>query len=166
MPCRGFVFTAYGTVYYYYPVWWYTIKALFLFCVWLFVWCLCMAINVSVQYNGKLLPDIILLIQCYYHRGTRLNAIKRFCLRSPWSHLNVLTFSPLIGGCWEGGLDAFRFFFKHHPEAKNVPGTTYSPYKEVTEMVQKYSEKEKRHLQRNQKRKKEKRRERTQTVVR
>ena len=31
-----------------------------------------MAINVSVQYNGGLLPDIILLTQCYYHRGTRL----------------------------------------------------------------------------------------------
>ena len=25
-----------------------------------------MAINVSVQYNGGLLPDIILLTQCYY----------------------------------------------------------------------------------------------------
>ena len=37
-----------------------------------------MAINVSVQYNGGLIPDIILLTQCYYHRGTRLNAIKRF----------------------------------------------------------------------------------------
>ena len=38
-----------------------------------------MAINViSVQYNGGLLPDIILLTQCYYHsRGTRLNAMKR-----------------------------------------------------------------------------------------
>ena len=44
-----------------------------------FVWCPCMAINVSVQYDGGLLPDIILLLtQCYYHRGTRLNAIKRF----------------------------------------------------------------------------------------
>ena len=30
-----------------------------------------MAINVSVQYNGGLLPDIILLIQCYFRRGTR-----------------------------------------------------------------------------------------------
>ena len=30
-----------------------------------------MAINVSVQYNGGLLPDIILLAQGYYHRGTR-----------------------------------------------------------------------------------------------
>ena len=42
------------------------------------VLCPCMAINVSVQYNGGLLPDIILLTQCYYHRGTRLNAMKRF----------------------------------------------------------------------------------------
>ena len=33
-----------------------------------------MAINVSVQYNGGLLHDIILLTQCYYHRGTPLNA--------------------------------------------------------------------------------------------
>ena len=36
--------------------------------------------NVSVQYNGGFLPDIILLTQCYSHRGTRLNAIKRFCI--------------------------------------------------------------------------------------
>ena len=42
------------------------------------VWCPCMAIHISVQYNGGLLPDIILLAQCYYRRGTRLNAIKRF----------------------------------------------------------------------------------------
>ena len=50
-----------------------------LFC---FVLCPCMAFNnVSVQHNGGLLPDIILLIQCDYHRGrTRLNAMKRFCL--------------------------------------------------------------------------------------
>ena len=35
----------------------------------LFFWCPCMAINnVSVQYNGELLPDIILLTQCYYHQ--------------------------------------------------------------------------------------------------
>ena len=30
----------------------------------LFSWCPCMAINVSVQYNGGLLPDSILLTQC------------------------------------------------------------------------------------------------------
>ena len=34
-----------------------------------------MVINVSVQYNGGLLPDIILLTQGYYPRGARLNAM-------------------------------------------------------------------------------------------
>ena len=48
----------------------------------MFFWCPCMAINVNVQYNGGLLPDIILLTQCYFHRGTRLNAMKRFCVCS------------------------------------------------------------------------------------
>ena len=41
-----------------------------------------MAFHVSVQYDGGFLPDIILLTQCYYHRGTRLNAMKRFCIFS------------------------------------------------------------------------------------
>ena len=41
-----------------------------------------MVINVSVQYNDGHLPDIILLTQCYYHRGTHLNAMKMFCLCS------------------------------------------------------------------------------------
>ena len=41
-----------------------------------------MAINISVQYDGGFLPDIILLTQCYYHRGTRLNTMKRFCIFS------------------------------------------------------------------------------------
>ena len=36
-----------------------------------FVWCPCMAINAAnVQHNGGFLPGIILLTQCYYHRGT------------------------------------------------------------------------------------------------
>ena len=52
-----------------------------LFCL-PFCWCPCMAINVSVQYDGGFLPDIMLLTQCYYHRGTRLNAMKRFCVFS------------------------------------------------------------------------------------
>ena len=38
--------------------------------------------NVSVQFNGGLLPDIVLLTQCNFHRGTRLNAMKRFCICS------------------------------------------------------------------------------------
>ena len=50
----------------------------FVFC---FVWCPCMAINVNEQYNG-FLPDIILLTQCYYYWGTRLNAMKMVCLCS------------------------------------------------------------------------------------
>ena len=41
-----------------------------------------MAINISVQYNGGLLPDIILLTQGYYHRGTRSNTMQRPCLYS------------------------------------------------------------------------------------
>ena len=54
-------------VYYYYHVWWCTaLSGLFL----MFFWCPCMAINVNVRYNGGLLPDIILLTQCYPHRGT------------------------------------------------------------------------------------------------
>ena len=36
-------------------------------------WQLYMVINISVQYNSGLLPDIILLTQGYYHWGTRLN---------------------------------------------------------------------------------------------
>ena len=42
----------------------YIVSGLFL----MFFWCPCMAINVvsSVQYNGGLLPDIMLLTQCYF----------------------------------------------------------------------------------------------------
>ena len=80
-------------------------------------WCLCMATNnVSVQSNGGLLPDNILLTQCYYHGGTRLNAMKRFFCLSLQAmippNLNVFTFFLLTGGCSKG-LDAFRFFFKN-----------------------------------------------------
>ena len=38
----------------------------------------------------------MLLTLCYYHRGTRLNAIKRFCHSSLCSHQNVLTVSPPV----------------------------------------------------------------------
>ena len=56
----------------------YIVSVLFL----LFFLCPCMAINISVQYNVGLLPDVILLTQCYFHRGTRLNATKRFYICS------------------------------------------------------------------------------------
>ena len=58
------------------------------------------------------------LTLCYYHRRTRLNAIKSFCPYSLSFHLNVKTFSPLIGGCLEG-FDAFRFFFKYTAKQRN-----------------------------------------------
>ena len=58
----------------------YIVSGLFL----MFFWCPCMAVNVNIQYynGGGLLPDIILLTQCYLHGGTYLNAIKRFCICS------------------------------------------------------------------------------------
>ena len=49
-----------------------------------------MAINVSVQYNGGLLPDIIMLTQCYYHRGFE------FAAHDPTQ--NVLTIFPPYWG--------------------------------------------------------------------
>ena len=40
-------------------------------------WWLCMVINISVQYSGGLLPDIILLLtHGYYQWGTRLNTMQ------------------------------------------------------------------------------------------
>ena len=36
-----------------------------------------MAISVSIQYNGVFLPDIILLTQGYYHRGTHFKCCGR-----------------------------------------------------------------------------------------
>ena len=47
-----------------------------------FVSCPSMAINVRVQHNGEFLTGIILLTRRYYHRGTRLKAMKRFCICS------------------------------------------------------------------------------------
>ena len=86
-----------------------------------------MANNVSVQYNGGLLPDIVLLIQRYYYRGTHLNSTKRFCLCSLGSHLlNVLIFFSLTGGCSED-LDAFRFFFKHTQICSGGDDRSYPP---------------------------------------
>ena len=55
----------------------YIVSVLFLL---FFLVSLHMAVNVSVQYNGGLLPDIILLTQCHFHRGTHLYAMKRFCI--------------------------------------------------------------------------------------
>ena len=53
-----------------------------------------MAIDVSVQYNGGLLPDMILLTQCYYHRGTRLNAMKKGFVFEAYVYSITVGFSP------------------------------------------------------------------------
>ena len=70
--CSGFVFIAFVmyTEVLLLPcvMVYYIVSGLFL----MSFWCPCMAINVNVQYNGGLLPDIILLTQCYLHRGTCL----------------------------------------------------------------------------------------------
>ena len=47
-----------------------------------------MLYNASVQHNGGFLPGIIMLSQCYNHRGTRLNARKKFCI------LQLIMISP------------------------------------------------------------------------
>ena len=56
-----------------------------------------MAIDVSVQkqYNGGFLPNMILLTQCYYHRGTRLNAMKEVLSLQPMIPPKRFDFSPL-----------------------------------------------------------------------
>ena len=79
-------------------------------------WCTYMPINVRVEYNGGVLSDIILFTRCYYHRGTRLNAIKRLCPCSLCCHLNVLTNFPpdqCWGGCSEGLLGMRSGFLKN-----------------------------------------------------
>ena len=51
-----------------------------------------MSINASVQYNGGLLPDIILLAQGYYHRGTRLIKCHGDILSlQPMKHYTIIT---------------------------------------------------------------------------
>ena len=55
-----------------------------------------MGINVSVQYNGGLLPDIILLTQ---YVTTSHEEVLYLQPMMPPTNLNVLTFFPLTGGC-------------------------------------------------------------------
>ena len=70
-------------------------------------------LNVSVQYNGGLLPNIIVLLtQCYYyHRGTRLSQEEVLYLQPMIPPTKRFDMFPLTGGCSEG-LGAFRFFLK------------------------------------------------------
>ena len=57
-----------------------------------------MATNVSVQRNGEFPPGMILLTPCYYHRGTRLNAMGEVLslpLMFPPKGFDI--FSPCLG---------------------------------------------------------------------
>ena len=73
-----------------------------------------MAINVSVQYNGGLLPDIILLTLCdYIIIGEPLRYHEEFLSLQPMFPPKYFdTFSP--GGECSESLDAFIFFFKSY----------------------------------------------------
>ena len=51
----------------------------------MFFWCPCMAINVNVQYNGGLLPDMILLTQLLLPSGNPFKC-----------HEEVLYLQPVI----------------------------------------------------------------------
>ena len=71
-----------------------------------------MAINVSVQCNSGLLPDIILLTQSMLLPWSNpFKCHEEVLYLQPMISPKRLIFSPLIGGCSEG-LGAFRFFFK------------------------------------------------------
>ena len=78
-----------------------------------------MAINVSVQHNGGFLLGIIVLTQCYYHRGTPFKCHEEILYLQPMIPPNKsVDIFPLTGGCSEG-LDAFRFFFRTTKEPIN-----------------------------------------------
>ena len=81
--------------------------------------------NVSVQHNGGFLPGIMLLTQCYYHRGTCLNATKRFILYlqpmiPPTKRFGI--FFPLTEGCSEEGLDCVQIFLLNMYIMRNTMG--------------------------------------------
>ena len=79
----------------------YIVSVLFL----LFFWCPCMAINVSVQYNGELLPDITLLTQCYFRNSFKCHEEVLYLQPLISPKRSDISY-PLTGGCSEG-LGAF-----------------------------------------------------------
>ena len=67
----------------------------------MFFWCPCMAININVQYGG-LLPDIILLTQCYLS-GNLFKCHEDVLYLQPLIPPKRFDISPPItGGCSEG----------------------------------------------------------------
>ena len=78
--------------------------------------------NVSVQYNGGYLPDIILLTQCYYHWGTHLNAMKMFCLCSLISY-SIITFLLFNTGLYCCMVRRYLGFYSFCAQKKEQIGT-------------------------------------------
>ena len=74
----------YGTVFMFFKE-----KLVFMFC---YDWWLYMVINITVQYNGGFLPDIIPLTQGYDHWGTRLKTMQ-------WLRIYSLCNSILLLPC-------------------------------------------------------------------
>ena len=64
-----------------------------------------MGINISVQYNGGFLPDIILLTQSYL-RGTRLNTMHGLCTYNLYNSILLLP-----GTLFDGVLHCFWVVF-------------------------------------------------------
>ena len=92
-----------------------------------------MAINViSVQqYNGGLLPDIILLTQRYYHRGIRLNAMKMFLKKNQSTPRRPSEHPPVMGEKMSkrlGGIKGCKYktssrHLNRFPDADNIGST-------------------------------------------
>ena len=82
------------------------------------VWKLCMGINISVQYNGGFLLDIILLTQGYYQWGTRLNNMQWLCIYSLCNVRSMLLLHCLMVYYIVSGL--FLLFFWCPCMASNV----------------------------------------------
>ena len=79
-------------------------------------------INVSVQHNAGFIPCIILSTQCYYHRGTRLNAIKRFVLQPIKLMFELLTI-PFLSLTHTVTSVRYGVNYKHHKTTGK-----YAPY--------------------------------------
>ena len=77
----------------------------------MFFWGPCMAINVSVQYNGGLLPDIILTVDpTLFPSGNPFKCHEEVLYLQPLiqpTGKRFDIFPPLTGGCSEEGLGAF-----------------------------------------------------------
>ena len=70
----------------------------------MFFWCSCMAINVSVQYSGGFLPDMIQLDDpMLFQSGNPFKCHEEVLYLQPLIPPKRFdNFSPLTGGCSEG----------------------------------------------------------------